>query len=354
MTEPLDRTKTPKIDAFEGLRGVLALIVCLGHYGLGRFTEKFGVYVSKQLAVFIFFALSGFVLSRAYYFGRRPFDRLAVSRFARLYPLHLATWLWGAAFLYATHKALDPVSLAMSFFLLHNLGLPGTSWSVNFPSWSISVEMYLSLAFFAVARRRSTALTAAMIAMGLTFAALWASSDLEMVNTIDGVNVGLACGLGGFPIGIAAYSLFTDHADRFAGLARYATPLLAATLAFLLLPLDVFRWLGAPFAVMTLLLLIALPIADRKSILSSRPMVWLGAISYSLYLIHIPMLLSATALFGVDAMRGPGAKLPLLAVTLAVSALCHRYFELPAQASILAWLSPRRNDNIRQTVAGDV
>lgn len=341
MTETTVQTTTTKIAAFEGLRGVLALIVCLGHFGLSRFTEKFGIYVSKQLAVFIFFALSGFVLSRANYFGRRPFGRLAVSRFARLYPLHLATWLWGVAFLVATQKALDPVSLWMSFFLLHNLGLPGTSWSVDFPSWSISVEMYLSLAFYVIARRRSTALTAVMIATGVFFAALWASSDLEMINTIKGVNVGIACGLGGFPIGIAAYCLFTDHAERFAKLARYSTPVLVTTLAFLLLPLDWFRWLGAPFALMTLLLLLALSIADRESVLSSRPMVWLGAISYSLYLIHIPMLLSATALFGVEAMRGASAKLPLLAATLAVSALCHRYFELPAQAAILAWFARR-------------
>lgn len=335
MPEAAPHAPTKKIAAFEGLRGVLALTVCLGHYGLNHVTERFGVNVLKQLAVFVFFALSGFVLSRAYYFGRRAFRDLALSRFARLYPLHLATTLWCLAMALLARKPIDPLNTAATLLLLHNLGLPGAGWTMNFPSWSISVEMVLSLAFYFVARRRSPPFVASLMIVGMICAAIWASTDLDPFKNVCGFNVGLVCGVGGFAIGVASYVLYTDQSDRFDRFAPLAPAALAATLGFMLAPLDWFNGAGAIFAAATMLSLILLPFNDRSSVLSTRPMIYLGAISYSIYLIHIPMLLTADAIFGDEAMKGSLSKLALLCATLAASALCHRYFEMPAQAAIL-------------------
>lgn len=326
----------PRIPAFEGLRGVLALSVALGHFGLNHVLERFGFELRKQLAVFVFFALSGFVLSRAYYFGRRSFPDLALSRVARLFPLHLFAWLWGLALALATHRPLDAVDLGASLLLLHNLGLPGlTGWSLNFPTWSISVEMYLSLLFYVVARRPSPALAAALTLAGLVCAALWASSDRDMIETVAGVNLGLLCGLGGFGVGVAAWIVDRRCAAVFARGRALALSALALTLGFMLLPAGVFHYAGAPFAAATLLLLLMLAANGEATFLASRPFVYLGAISYSIYLLHIPMLLTATAIFGAERMAGGAAKLPLLAATLALAALTHRSIEKPAQAAVL-------------------
>lgn len=343
MTAAPRPPRMTKFAALEGLRGVLALAVCLGHYGVNNVLEKFGVYLLKQLAVFVFFALSGFVLSRAYYFGRRPFKRLAVARVARLYPLHIATLLWTTILALVTHMPLDPLGLSMTALLIHNLGLPGESWSLNFPSWSISVEMFLSLAFFFVARRASRPLTIALTLVGLACAALWAATDLEVYRQLWGVmNVGLVCGVGGFSIGVVAYILYVERAEPFKRYARFTTPLLVATLGVMFAPLDWFHWLGAPFAAMTLVLLPLLALTDGTTVLSAKPLVYLGAISYSLYLIHIPVLLTATALLGANGVRGPVMKLMLLAIALPLSALTHRFFEKPAQAFILRHIARSR------------
>jgi peptidoglycan/LPS O-acetylase OafA/YrhL len=62
-----------KITSIEGLRGVLALLVCLGHLGLNTVAGLFGITIRTGFAVDIFFVLSGFVLARSYYFGKRSF-----------------------------------------------------------------------------------------------------------------------------------------------------------------------------------------------------------------------------------------------------------------------------------------
>ena len=336
MTDAAHTSRTTKFAAFEGLRGVLALSVCLGHYGVNNVLNKFGVTLLKQLAVFIFFALSGFVLSRAYYFRRKPFGALVVSRIARLYPLHLATLIWCVGLALVTHMDTDSVELIMTMFLLHNLGIPGARWSINFPSWSISVEMYLSLAFYFVALRSTRALAAALAIVGTACAAGWASTDLDPFKLLHGViNVGLLCGVGGFSIGVASYIIYTDYADRLRPYQRFTNALLAATLGFMLVPLGAFNWIGALFAVATLFLLPLLALTDGANILATRPFIYLGTISYSLYLIHVPMLLTAIAVFKEGAVEGPAAKLLLLACTLGASSLSYHFLERPAQNYIL-------------------
>ncbi len=333
MSEPERRDK---LTGLEGLRGILALLVCVGHLGLNTGAAKLGMEVRFGLAVDVFFAISGFVLSRAYYLERRSFAALVVSRVARLYPLHLLTMTWCLLL----SGLIEWPLIVQNLTLTQNLGLPPNRWGYNFPSWSISVEMAVSLLFWWIVRRETPKLAAALLVSGLALCAFETASGMTpALNHAVVFNSGLMRGVAGFALGVVAY-LATRHAPHMcARLAPFALPAVALLLA--LFVLQSWWWLsGLVFAIAVFVAVLAVAAAGDVPVLSSRPLVWLGAISYSVYLLHIPVHWSATALFG-DRVLGLGKPL-LLAAILIASHLCFRLFELPMQRALLDLLRVRR------------
>lgn len=330
-----------KLSSLEGLRGILALTVCAGHLGLNTAAAKLGFQVRFDLAVDVFFAISGFVLTRAYYLQRRSFGALAVSRFARLYPLHLATLLWCLLLSYS--GAIDVNLLTQNLLLVHNVGLWPNRWAFNFPSWSISVEMVVSLAFYCVLRRDRPHLAAALLAGGIGLCAFeTASGFTPALNHARVFNSGLMRGVAGFAMGAAAYLVTLHQAQACARLRQLAGPLALAAAGVLAAFFLVEAWwwgIGAGFACAVFAAVLLAAIADEVPILSSPPFVWLGAVSYSVYLLHIPLYWSASALFGRQVLGAN--KFVLLAVVLAASAACYRWFEVPMQRLLLARLARR-------------
>src|SRR5690625_4588946 len=65
-------------------------------------------------------------------------------------------------------------------------------------------------------------------------------------------------------------------------------------------------------------------------LLARRPAVWVGGLSYSLYLWHWPLLVAATAVWGE---LGAGRGLPIVAVAFLPSWLSHRFVENPIRVS---------------------
>ena len=146
----------------DGLRIIAAGAVVVLHYSdyfkdvpIGRFmvahTWHFNLFVD------LFFVVSGFVIARQY-FGRVN-DAASIGRFlwrrlARIYPLHLATLAFYMALAGALHfgaartdnPARYPLSdLPAQFLLLH--AFIGERLTFNFPSWSLSAEMFCYLLF---------------------------------------------------------------------------------------------------------------------------------------------------------------------------------------------------------------
>jgi peptidoglycan/LPS O-acetylase OafA/YrhL len=76
-------------------------------------------------------------------------------------------------------------------------------------------------------------------------------------------------------------------------------------------------------------------------------MVWLGTISYSIYLIHFPLLIGADRLLRkFDLFQSRAGQfvfcLSYLALVLTVSHLSWRYIETPARLAIHRWFSRMR------------
>jgi peptidoglycan/LPS O-acetylase OafA/YrhL len=141
--------------ALDGWRGVCALMVVLFHLNAG--THVHALTRNGWASVDFFFVLSGFVLMSAFETrvgGGLSLRRFSIRRLARLYPLHLFTLLSlvviigiislsGGGPMFAAAHGLP--ALLQGLALVQGFTTNQLSW--NFPSWSISIELWASLLF---------------------------------------------------------------------------------------------------------------------------------------------------------------------------------------------------------------
>lgn len=291
--------------ALDGMRGVLALGIVLLHLGFNSFTLRtFGwPGVALDLAVDVFFILSGFVLAHSLRQGS-TFAAFAVRRCFRLLPVYFLTAFAAAAALGR------PLSLAD---WLVAASLIGRS-PLDFPAWSITWELYLPLA--AVLVRLSPPRWAVRPLLAILLVAL-AVIDIRVAG-------GEALYAWRAGLGLAAGALLYRARLEVPGPAGAWFGLLVAGMA----AGQTWPFLAAivPFAATAAIL------AGRggKSLLATAPLQWLGAISYTLYMIHIPVLAAAQALLGTRIDANAGAKLAILAISIAAAALLTLAVERPA------------------------
>lgn len=154
------------------LRGIAALIVLFFHFDLfwggpfagTLFATDTTLFVKKgYLLVDFFFVLSGFIMCHVYgrlftdSVGRPSFWQFMKARFARIYPLHLFTLAWAIGLFAAITQLNFPLdareksvfnlwAIPSHLVLLQAMGIyPGYTW--NGPSWTISVEWWMYVAF---------------------------------------------------------------------------------------------------------------------------------------------------------------------------------------------------------------
>ena len=191
----------PTIDALTGLRGVAACWIVLYHYAvqfrpfLPELRPLEPLIRQGHLAVDLFFVLSGFVLAYNYAdqlttWRSRDTARFMVLRLARIYPVHLVTLLAVLGMVVAAQAAGAAGSLeagrysagdfVLNLFLLQTW-VPRVTMSWNYPSWSISSEMFAYLLFPAACvglgrlRGKASLWVGLMAAVALTalFPRLW-------------------------------------------------------------------------------------------------------------------------------------------------------------------------------------
>ncbi|MBV9749376.1 MAG: acyltransferase [Acetobacteraceae bacterium] len=338
--------------ALTGLRGFAALLVCAHHLvlNLGGWpppseTPLRALALRGYLMVDLFFVLSGFVMALAYEdwfagkFDVETYARFLWRRFARLWPLH--------AFLVAILLAvqvLDGHILAWWRMVVANLAMVqawGLSETLNIPSWSLSTEwaaymLFPALAWLALRGPPTRTIGAAGLAMTalLLAASLGAANPLGRRGPLDLYDnyslLPLARCLAGFTLGLVA-----RRAMRLRWLARWlAHPGWAAAAAALLLAGLAFGladWLAYPLLVLLVAALWAGNAGLSRALAHPVPHK-VGAWSYALYLVHVPLIH-----FWIVAGR-PGPVLPagaaLLAASVAAAAVLHRIVEVPARRAL--------------------
>jgi peptidoglycan/LPS O-acetylase OafA/YrhL len=335
------------------LRFFAAVWVVLYHYWPNLGLERPEIVSKGYLGVELFFVLSGFILSHVYLSaageGGFRYREFLWARIARIYPLHLFTLagigLMGAAAL-ALGRHVDPNSISLAalpsnLLLVQAWGFsPVAGW--NHPSWSISAEWFAYLSFPAFAwaawrlkDRPLAALTGAiggLFGLYAAFQALTGQPLTEATIAWGALRI-VPC----FAYGCAVYLALRAGAVARRGLAAGVSAL--SLLAIVALA----AFGGADAVIVSLFGLLILGLAGLSEaprfLLSRAPFVWLGEISYAIYMICIPWKLLFPNL--VSLVTGEsGAVMPFLmwlAFTISLiplAGLVHHLIEKPARKAL--------------------
>jgi peptidoglycan/LPS O-acetylase OafA/YrhL len=356
--------------ALDGLRGAAAMVVLLFHVPWTSHLLGLPGLANGYLAVDLFFMLSGFVIAAAY--QGRIGDRGEAAdflkrRFFRVYPLHAvllaALLVLEAARLLAQHAGLmagrpafaagyTPGQFVVQLLFLQGSGLfADIGW--NIPSWSVSAECVAYLLFAAAGLAGLLKRPRLVAAGGLAGFAIYLAIDLHsgQVGTIRHLAAPRCAA--GFAVGMMLYGGGRSRVRR----ALQAAPdrVLSALQAGVVVLLAAMLCLGqGRWSVLNIPLLAALLFVlqfDRGAVagfLGSRPLQALGRWSYSIYLLHLALMLQVAAVLeqfgwpvGRDALGGEQMRVPLalgdalialvIVAVLALAAFTYRRIEAPAR-----------------------
>lgn len=374
-----------RFEALDSWRGIAALMVVLFHAQIASHVYDAGLVRAGDAFVDFFFVLSGFVIAHAYgerLSGRDGLPRFLFLRLGRLYPLHLFMLLLFLAFEVA--RACVPMlgaggapafsdgftlsSLVANLLMLQAFW-PADHLTWNAPSWSISAEL-LAYGLFGcwlavAARSRVTLGLAAAALIAPLLLALFSARGMETA-----AGLGWARAIHGFALGALLYRLLGGRIlqarERAAGFWRWTAAEAAAAggscAAAVAAHATGFAF-AVPLCFAVAVAVFAVEGGGLSRVLKWRPMLFLGAISYSIYLTHLFILARfsngarlAEKVFGLELLKpmgdagrggvgidvgslfaGDALVVVMLACVVLASWATWRWIELPGQALFKAW-----------------
>lgn len=343
------------------LRGVASFSVLIWHYQHFFFrncklplgfnsADQPGYFILKpfyehgDLAVYLFFILSGFIFFHIYSAGIADrsvsLKSFISNRFSRLYPLHLVTLLLTAVLQFSYYRLFNSYFVYefndLKHFMLQ-LGF-ASFWglqdghSFNGPIWSVSIEVLLYAMFFVFCR---------FSPLRPRFVLFMSLLGLAM----GGIHVGV--GIFCFFLGGLLNMLFESQRRNSAlGFAKTKLPILGLCLAiagFYLLAfirsnhLKVFI-AGATVLPACVYFLACLQVRRPDC---GRSWILIGDLTYASYLLHFPLQIVLSTLFVLYGFFDPAKISTLITfalLTYGLSYLTYQGFELPAKKYLRDWL----------------
>lgn len=391
------------ISTLTPLRGIAALLVVVFHSTMclaplvAPSTTHF--IANGWLWVDFFFILSGFILSHVYgsnfqgSLSRSSYWEYIRARFARVYPLHLATLLvslgCGLLMVKLASKMMphfylmfDLKTLPASLLLIQSIHLfPTTPY--NGPSWSLSTEwwMYMIFPFLVQPFFRLKVAGKWMVLLGILglyvtlmyyISPRWANRlmiEMGFAQALPTLNVTADWGIlrcfAGFTLGMLLYQLYHLQA---------AFRLLKNGWAFILsfaITLAAMHFNWHQMLIIALFPLVILSAAYNQDFvrrfLETRPLQRLGDWSFSIYLIHMPIVylvycvmllfnpekLSSIEAFGYGQLSYAQAWLQCVGLeiaTILVSAFTYYSFELPIRSYLNKRLKVKSTKGVAQAL----
>lgn len=139
-----------RIEQLTFTRFIAAILIVIFHYGVDIFPFNLTkqLFTGANVGVSYFFVLSGFVMIIAYH-KKAKISALSYlkNRFARIYPVYLlASILLIGYYLLATNLSVNTIDVLLNIFMIQSW-IPGKALTLNFPGWSLSVELFFYLMF---------------------------------------------------------------------------------------------------------------------------------------------------------------------------------------------------------------
>ena len=315
------------IKPLHGLRGIAALTVVAGHYGFPG---------SASFGVVLFFVLSGYLMGRLYL--PKTFDLRSVwiylsARFARVYPL-FAFVVIGVALINVYTGAsifkLEPWQVDDHLLLY---GSNRTIWTicVEFQFYGLFVLFWWLTSKFGYPRLWATG----TVFLGLLWATLTydPTERMDILGYLHVFAIGILIAL--FDEDLAKFPKRWAHIGLIVSLALYGVVYMVARQLSIDEDIFINPW---AVAVCGAILVFTMAAGDcwANRMLSLKPAVWLGEISFGMYLLHRPVqaLIYET---GLNALH-PIAKVSLaMAIVLVVSHLALKLLEEPARNALRDW-----------------
>jgi peptidoglycan/LPS O-acetylase OafA/YrhL len=321
----------------DSLRFVAAAAVVMQHSFEGRGEIYQAIVDALSPGVFgvvLFFLVSGFVIS---FSAGQNFNLLkfAIRRFFRLYPLLLTTFTAVAVIAHISPSDFGNVrSAELSDWIANLLLIQDYTGNriIHGVTWTLSLEAIwytiFAMAMIVIGRRFDNALVVIAPCLLMILAAFSLIAEIRLPTARLGM---LYAAL----IGCRAYYFFVNELSRRRLLFDVAV-FLASMLICNLLSFGYFKhpnitaaqavipWLAAPilFAIVCVR-----PKIQNSRLLNAFSLVWLGTISYSMYLLH-PL-----AIYLADLCVAPELSLPCgLLLTVLLSAVGYHFVEVPGQA----------------------
>ncbi len=377
---PAPVARRPFRSDIQGLRAIAVGVVVLDHAG-APFTG------GGFIGVDVFFVISGFLISGHLLegldrTGRIDLPRFYAARARRILPAALVTIVLTALVSFVVVSPLrvidivyDAVASALYvpnllFAVRRTDYLAGTAPSPFQHFWSLGVEEQfyivwpvLLLAAFAIGRRSRTVvlLVVAAVTVASVTASVLTTADAESLAFFSPHTRAWEFGVGALVAGLAPVlarmPVVAARAVGWLGLALIVgatvgyTAELAYPGAFALLPVA-----GAALVIIAGGVTtaaggsdVSADAADRQGVarlLALRPLQFFGAISYSLYLVHWPILVLAHEHLGLDRPLALPISLALAAASVPLAWLLHRLVENPVRH----WRAPTRTTLAAATV----
>jgi peptidoglycan/LPS O-acetylase OafA/YrhL len=344
-----------RIRSLDLMRFLLALSVILFHFRnftptssreeLDLQVEKFPAsailklfYISGDLAVPFFWAISGAVIAFSYQSRRQTLKGFLVSRFSRLYPLHILTLLivviiqWYANNEYGQsliYEGNNKYNFLLNLFFLSGYAT-SNSYGFNAPVWSVSVEIvtFMIYGILSIKLKLSSIKFALLVLM-----------STQIMFLVLGRLTFLLC-LSYFAVGIVSFEMRRLSISK--------------NVALFLILITLSNFLGRPSSFIILLMgiiylnvILSLSYQQRRKITSKNSInsfvELLGSLSYGLYLWHIPiqMMIILAIKKGALELTAPNLIIILLgwiASTMAASYLSFMFFERPVKRRLMQLL----------------
>lgn len=379
-TAVLGTSATPHFPALDGARAVAALGVFVTHLGLlsGLITNHpaLGPYLARlDVGVAVFFVLSGFLLYRPFvaaHFAAAPGPRLesyARRRLLRIFPAYWVALVL-IAFVLRAPAFEEPHSFVAHLLLLHAYdGTQVTGGPIQ-QSWTLTIE----IAFYAFVpcwawllgrhkRTRAGQVRVELVGLALLALASWGGNVILLLvgvkgSTFSQLGIWLPFRLTDFVPGMLLAVLSAWFAENPTSAPHWlrsgaftSACWLAGVFAFWFLAtqlhLPMFPTYSArqAFAVRVFYLLVAVlfltpAVLGRGSggvigaVLANRTMVWLGLVSYGIYIWHEAWMILYQRWFHEPFLQAGFLRMGAFsaAATLATAALSWYLIERPAMA----------------------
>ena len=360
-----------ELKALTSLRGIAAVAIVLQHFSTtaAGLTDAWipSLVPHGYMAVDFFFVLSGFIMAYTYLAdferdGLAAYRPFLLKRVARIFPLGVAVTalilacaaiasLWGRIELFIPTVTLQhDLALVTLVNMAHLQGVfPG--FTLNAPSWSVSLELGAYLMFPLLLRlcfcrrKRGAGLTVALGIATLAVAEWLAPRSFSSRAPIWDATRCLV----EFGLGLMAFRAFrTSSTLQALGQDRWTLSIAILTALSGVLRLDLLTALCFP----PLVLAFALNRGYAERALSARAPHYLGVISFSIYLTHN---LFRAPLAAIVSGLHPTPLLPQVALmaaaagsllVLPVAALSYRFVERPGRIAVNrilgSWKQPRQ------------